>query len=249
MTESATQPEEPPQKLHGESLLRETTQAWLREAILDGRYQAGEKLVERELCELSGASRSVLREALSHIEASGLIVRQSYRGYTVTRLNSRAVFEIFEFRAAVETLAAELFTERASDEEVAEIGQTFAALEAGVKAADLKKIRKAKDRFFALLFAGCRNSEIRRAMENVIDRISYLRTQLMKDDRRRQDSLEEMRQLTQALLERDRYAARAMSLVHLESARDTLLRQLSQATQTEIENKAGKSPNKGRTDG
>lgn len=213
-----------------ESSLRETTQTWLREAILDGHYQAGEKLIERELCELTGASRSVLREALSHMEAKGLIVRQSYRGYTVAQVSMRSIYEIFELRGAVETLAAELFTERASEQEVAEIGAAFAAIEAGILGSDLKKIRAAKDRFFAVLFSGCRNTEIRRAMENVIDRISYLRTQLMSDPRRRQDALIEMRRLAIALQDRNRVEARSASLAHLESARDALVRQVSAAS-------------------
>lgn len=230
--------------LSSETSLRETTQAWIREAILDGRYKAGEKLIERELSEMTGASRSVLREALSHIEAKGLIVRQSYRGYTVARLSTRSIFEIFELRASVETLAAELFADRASDQEVDEIGAAFAAIEAAILAGDIKKIRAAKDWFFAVLFSGCRNSEIRRAMENVIDRISYLRTQLMSDPRRRQDSLIEMRLLAVALQERNRVEARAACLAHLESARDALARQLSAAAKTKVAEAVGKPSGK-----
>ncbi len=207
--------------------LREATQAWIREAILAGRYRAGEKLIERELSEKTGASRSVLREALSNIEARGLIVRQSFRGYSVAKLSTRSIFEIFELRASVETLAAELFAERASDQEVEEIGAAFKAIEEGIQLGDLKRIRTAKDQFFGILFSGCRNSEIRRALENVIDRISYLRTQLMSDPRRRQDSLVEMRLLAEALQDRNRVEARAASLAHLESARDALINQLS----------------------
>lgn len=233
--------EHPEQGDSAEKSLRESTQAWIREAILAGRYQAGEKLIERELSEMTGASRSVLREAMSHIEARGLIVRQSFRGYTVAQLSPRSIFEIFELRASVETLAAELFTERASDQEVDEIGAAFKAIEAGILANDLKKIRAAKDLFFAILFSGCRNTEIRRALENVIDRISYLRTQLMSDPRRRQDSLVEMRLLAEALQDRNRVEARAASLAHLESARDALVAQLSAAAKTKVAKATAKS--------
>ena len=228
-----------------ETSLREATQAWIREAILSGRYQGGEKLIERELSEMTGASRSVLREALSHIEARGLIVRQSFRGYTVAKLSTRSIFEIFELRASVETLSAELFAERASDQEVEEIGAAFKAIEAGIHASDLKRIRTAKDQFFSILFAGCRNTEIRRALENVIDRISYLRSQLMSDPRRRQDSLVEMRLLAEALQERNRVEARAASLAHLESARDALVKQLSVAANTKVAKAIAKAPQNG----
>ncbi len=211
------------------SSMRETAQAWIREAILDGRYHAGEKLIERELCNATGASRSVLREALSHIEAIGLIVRQSYRGYTVTDLSSHSIDEIFELRAAVETLAAELFTERASEQEIADLKHAFKEVEAAMLSASVVRIRKAKEQFFAIIFSGCRNGEIRRALENVIDRVSYLRSQLMSDPQRRQDSLHEMRRLASALCERNRLEARAASLAHLESARVALTRVLAES--------------------
>jgi DNA-binding GntR family transcriptional regulator len=53
-----------------DSTLRSRVQRQLRNAILDGRYEAGQKLVERELCELTGASRSILGEALVGLEAN-----------------------------------------------------------------------------------------------------------------------------------------------------------------------------------
>lgn len=207
--------------------MRESVQTWIREAILNGQYRAGEKLIERELSDATGASRSVLREALSHTEATGLIVRQSYRGYTVANLSIRSIHEIFELRAAVETLAVELFTERASDQELEELKQAFDALERVMQTDNVGQIRNAKEQFFSIVFNGCRNTEIRRALGNVIDRISYLRTQLMSNPQRRQDSLREMRRLALALFERNRFEARHASIAHLEAAREALTQMLS----------------------
>jgi DNA-binding GntR family transcriptional regulator len=203
--------------------LRTRVESEVRNAIFDGRYPAGFKLVERELCELTGASRSILREALASLEANGLIERESYRGYSVAQLNARQVYEIFELRASLETLAAELFSERASDAEMAELEQLLRDLEACVAAGDVTQMRLVKERYYDLLFSGCRNREIRRALENIIDRVHYLRGHLMSDPERRQKSLEEMRRLTAALLARDRLEARAASIAHLNGARDTLL--------------------------
>lgn len=211
-----------------EGLLRDTTQTVLREAILDGTLPAGQKLVERELVEMTGASRSILREALSNLEARGLIEHQSFRGYTVARIEPRSVYEIFELRVAVETLAAELFTERASDQEIADIAASFARLSKVIKTDNVQAIRRAKSDFFSILFTGCRNAEIRRALENVIDRISFLRSRLMSDPNRRKEALVEMQTLARALERRDRFAARAASINHLTSARNALLAMLAE---------------------
>lgn len=203
--------------------LRARVENTVRGAIFDGIYPAGQKLVERELCELTGASRSILREALVSLEASGLILRESNRGYRVALLSARQVYEIFELRASLETLAAELFAERASDLEMDELKSLLDDLEACVASGDLTRMRLVKERYYELLFSGCRNREIRRARENIIDRVHYLRGRLMSDPERRRESLEEMRRLTAALLARDRLEARAASIAHLTAARDTVL--------------------------
>jgi DNA-binding GntR family transcriptional regulator len=203
--------------------LRAQVEATVRNAILDGRYPAGHKLVERELCELTGASRSILREALVSLESIGLIERESNRGHSVALLSARQVYEIFELRASLETLAAELFAERASDSEMNELAHLLDELETCVGSGDLTQMRVVKERYYELLFSGCRNREIRRALENIIDRVHYLRGRLMSDPERRHKSLDEMRRLTAALLARDRLEARAASLAHLTAARDTVL--------------------------
>lgn len=203
--------------------LRKQVEITVRNAILDGRYPAGHKLVERELCELTGASRSILREALVSIEAGGLIERESYRGYSVTLLDVRKIYEIFELRGSLETLAAELFAERASDAEMAELSGLLGELEVSVADGDLPRMRQVKERYYELLFSGCRNAEIRRALENIIDRVHHLRSRLMSDPSRRLKSLDEMGRLTAALLARDRVETRAACLAHLAAARDTLL--------------------------
>jgi DNA-binding GntR family transcriptional regulator len=211
-----------------DTTLRTRAQSLLRDAILDGYFKAGQKLVERELCDLTGASRSSLREALVNLETNGLIERQSYRGFSVSRLNAQKVREIFELRASVETLAAELFTERASVQEVVALGEALSALEQCQESFDLAQMRAVKERYYEVLFTGCRNEEIRRALGNVIDRIHLLRSQLMQDPARREISLAEMRQLTSALVKRDRFAARAASLAHIEAARDAVLTGMTQ---------------------
>lgn len=217
-----------------DSTLRLRTQETLRNAILDGELKAGQKLIERELCELTGASRSILREALAKLEASGLIENQSYRGYHVTRLSVGKIYEIFELRAALETQAAELFAERASDAELQDIQQALQALELCLLEFDLEKMRSVKERYYDVLFNGCRNDEIRQALSNVINRVYYLRSQTMSDPERRQASLAEISRLTRALVARDRIAARAASLAHLQGAREAALKAITQ--QEEIDN-------------
>ncbi|MFT5259022.1 MAG: DNA-binding GntR family transcriptional regulator [Saprospiraceae bacterium] len=207
--------------------LRAKTQTSLRDAILNGRYHAGQKLIERELCDLTGASRSILREALVNLEASGLIERQSYCGFTVSALSVKKVVEIFELRGALETMAAQLFTDRASDLEIDDLKAALQKLEIALAEANSESMRIAKEVYYDVLFTGCRNNEIRLALEKVIDRITFLRNQLLMDEARRAASLIEIQQLTDALVARDRVAAKIACLAHLDGAREAVLKQMA----------------------
>ena len=81
--------------------LVESAYQWIREAILDGNIQPGAKLIERELTQATGVSRSALREALASLDEKGLVHREPYRGYRVTNLTKKQVQDLYELREVV----------------------------------------------------------------------------------------------------------------------------------------------------
>src|SRR5215469_10196351 len=92
----------------------------LRHAILTGHFRPGDRLIERELLELLGVSRSSLREALRHLEGHGLVVNIPQKGLVVATMTLEEAAEIYQVRASVEGLAGSLFAEHASIEQQAE---------------------------------------------------------------------------------------------------------------------------------
>ena len=101
--------------------LVESAYQWIREAILDGNIQPGAKLIERELTQTTGVSRSALREALASLDEKGLVQREPYRGYRVTNLTKKQVQDLYELREVVESQAAELFALRATDSDLKDL--------------------------------------------------------------------------------------------------------------------------------
>ena len=95
--------------------LREKTVERLREALLNQFFAPGDRLIERELCELTGVSRTSVREALRLLESEGLIETIPNRGPIVASLSAEDAQYIYEVREALEGLAGRLFAERASD--------------------------------------------------------------------------------------------------------------------------------------
>ena len=88
--------------------LRRLVEDKLRGAIASGRFQPGQRLVERELCELVGVGRTSIREALRQLEAEGLVHSIPNRGPVVSTISVAEARELYAVRALLEGDAAEL---------------------------------------------------------------------------------------------------------------------------------------------
>ena len=114
--------------------LRSRVEDKLRQAIVSGQLKAGEKLIERELCEMLGVSRPSVREALRRLEAEKLIVIVPHRGPEVAAITLQEARDLYALRRLLESFAAHEFTRLASDEQVKQLAKTVRRLrEAGQK--------------------------------------------------------------------------------------------------------------------
>jgi DNA-binding GntR family transcriptional regulator len=94
----------------------------LRNAIVRGTFQSGQRLVEDELASQLSVSRGPVREALARLSQEGLVVLERHRGATVAALSADEVDEIYSLRSALERLAVEWVCRMATDEEFDRIG-------------------------------------------------------------------------------------------------------------------------------
>jgi DNA-binding GntR family transcriptional regulator len=126
----------------------------LRRSIVDGRLAPGARLVERELIERMGVSRTVLREALRQLESERLIDVVPSKGAVVRRLTRAEARDLYSIRSVLEGLAARLFVENAGAEDRRALET---ALERTAKAygrGDPGRIVEAKNAFYDILFRG-----------------------------------------------------------------------------------------------
>ena len=108
----------------------------LRTAICDQRLPQGSRLIERQLCELLGVSRTLVREALRQLEAEGFVVGNPRTGPSVARLDRETVRGIYEVRAALEALAGKLFVERATEADRLRLREAFEVYQADGRSED-----------------------------------------------------------------------------------------------------------------
>jgi len=96
----------------------------LRRAILAGRINPGQRIVEEEIASIMKTSRGPVRDALTALEHEGLIVREPNRGAMVVKLSAEDVEEVCSLRAALENLAFKCAVQRAAEKDLAAMERT-----------------------------------------------------------------------------------------------------------------------------
>jgi DNA-binding GntR family transcriptional regulator len=111
--------------------------ARLRDAIVEGRLQPNERLVEAELIALLGVSRTAVRTALVRLAQEGLVVHERNRGARVRYVDETEAVEIVLARAALEALAVRQAAERATPGDVEELREILGRMRARLDEGDL----------------------------------------------------------------------------------------------------------------
>ena len=107
-----------PIKLDSYQPLREVVCETLREAIRGGVLKPGERLMEIQLADELGVSRTPVREAIRKLELEGYVIMLPRRGTYVANLSIRDINEVFEIRTTLDALASGLAAERITAEEL-----------------------------------------------------------------------------------------------------------------------------------
>jgi DNA-binding GntR family transcriptional regulator len=109
----------------------------LREAIVTGRLQPNERLIESDLAHSLGVSRTLIRTALARLEQEGLVEHERHRGARVRLVEHDEAVEILEARSVLEGLAARFAAQRATPEDIDELGQILEEMRRRREADDL----------------------------------------------------------------------------------------------------------------
>jgi DNA-binding GntR family transcriptional regulator len=120
--------------------LREQVLSELRRRIVDGDYAQGERLTENRLADDFGVSRNPVREALRVVESEGFVEILPRRGAVVATLDDTAIRDLFAVRKQLETLAAGLAAERATEEDVARLRGLLAEANAATDSEDFARV-------------------------------------------------------------------------------------------------------------
>ena len=191
------------------------------EAIDIGVYRPGDRLVESELAERFGMSRTPIREALQRLETQSLLERDG-RSLIVASLDHNQMAELYEVRAELEGLAARLAAQHASPEEVAVLQSMVAADMALVN--DPGRLSSANRRFHKQIHLASHNRYLVDQLTLVHRTMALLATTSLAVEGRGVQALEEHRAIVDAIAAHDGEAASVALKRHLSLAFETRLR-------------------------
>jgi DNA-binding GntR family transcriptional regulator len=155
--------------------LRRSVVDALRQSIVLGRLAPGTRLIERELIEKMGVSRTVIREALRQLEAEGLIEVVANKGAVVRNLSRAEAKDLYAIRAVLEGLAARLFAERADEASRAALTGALAKTAEAYGADEPAAIVEAKNDFYGVLFGGAGSDTLSSMIDALQARVWRLR--------------------------------------------------------------------------
>ncbi|KUO60511.1 MAG: GntR family transcriptional regulator [Gracilibacter sp. BRH_c7a] len=204
-----------PVKLDSYKPLREIVLEALREAIINGVLIPGERLMEIQLAEEMGVSRTPVREAIRKLELEGFVVMIPRKGAYVAGVSFKDVKDVFEIRAALEGLAAGLAAEKVTQEEVEQMER---ALHYEREPDSLEEMVQSDTDFHALLYKASRNERLISILANLREQIQRFRTTSLAVPGRPKTAIQEHRAMVDAIARHDVEDAQSLAAAHIENA-------------------------------
>jgi DNA-binding GntR family transcriptional regulator len=198
--------------------LRQSVTESIRYAIALGHFNGGDRLPERSLCEMTGVSRTLVREALRQLESEGLIEVVPNRGPVVARLTTEQAEGVYQVRIELEGLACQLFAERASDKQRDALSEAFKKLKKSLKDSDPLARLRAKNHFYDCLVDGSGNRALGDSLRMLNARVMLLRATSLRAPGRTTVSLAELAAMMEALDAKDGKRARELAEHHVRNA-------------------------------
>jgi DNA-binding GntR family transcriptional regulator len=184
----------------------------LRQRILARELEPGAWVDELRLCAELGISRTPMREALKVLAAEGLVTMKLRRGAYVTEMSERDVREAYQLLSLLESDAAAEVATRATDAELAELGELHRALEAALP--DRDAFFAANERFHLRVLEIDGNRWRLQIVGDLRRLMKLNRHHSLFREGRLAESLEEHRAIMKALLSRDAQACRQLVTTH-----------------------------------
>ena len=201
-------------------------------AIDNGTYRPGDRLVESELAERFGVSRTPVREALQRLETQSMLTRDG-RSLIVATLDHNQLAELYTVRTELEALAARLAARHATREEVRVLGQMVAEDRKVID--DPQALSRANRRFHHQIHLASHNRYLVQQLDIVHRTMALMARTSLAAEGRGEKALAEHQAIVDAIASGKADAAEAALREHISTAFETRLKESARAWADTIE--------------
>ncbi len=208
--------------------LRDVVFYTLRQAILKGELKPGERLMEMQLANQLGVSRTPIREAIRKLELEGLVLMIPRRGAVVAKITEKDLRDVLEVRTSLEKLAIELACQRMPDETISDLRQALEAFKEALKKEDLTAQAEKDEQFHDVIFKSTGNQRLIQMLNNLREQMYRYRLEYLKDSSAHERLVEEHEAIIQALSVKDKEKAADIIARHIYNQELSVIRKIQE---------------------
>ena len=214
--------------------LRDVVFNTLRQAILKGELKPGERLMEIQLANKLGVSRTPVREAIRKLELEGLVLMIPRKGAEVAEITRQDMEDVLEVRTALEELAVKDACDHITDAQLSELKKASNEFKkALLEGKDLVTCADADMHFHDVILSATNNRRLIQMLNNLSEQMYRYRMEYLKDERTPKTLIEEHDAIRRALKKHDKVKAGAAIRVHIDNQKRSILESLTEKEEDE----------------
>ena len=203
--------------------LRDVVFNTLRQAILRGELKPGERLMEIQLANKLGVSRTPIREALRKLELEGLLNMVPRKGAEVADITEKSLRDVLEVRKALEELSVQLACEKITEEEIEELKRVAERFKDTLDDQDVTKIAEADVAFHDVIYTATDNQKLILLLNNLREQMYRYRVEYLKKEEAYPQLIAEHEELIDNISKRNKEEATRIMCEHIDNQVATVI--------------------------
>ena len=207
--------------------LRDVVFKTLRQAILKGELEPGERLLEIQLASKLGVSRTPIREALRMLELEGLVLMTPRRGAEVSEITEKSMRDVLEVRRSLEELAARKACDNITSSEIEALKQAAKEFEQALESDDVTKFAEADVMFHDIIYYATNNERLIVLLHSFHEQMYRYRVEYLKDEAAHVVLKREHQEIIERLEKRDREGVVRIVREHIDNQVEAVTHKLA----------------------
>ena len=193
----------------------------IREDILYGKYEKGQKIIEAKMADEFNVSRTPVREAIKQLELDDLVENIPNRGVVVKGISKQDIVDIFTIRLAIEGIAVEWAIERMDQQDMQKINEIYELMEFYTFKKDVQKFAELNTKFHEAIYKATKSRYLENVLKNYQVFMKVVRYKSLEKPGRLQGALDEHKLIVDALMKKDVEYAKMVVIDHVRHSKET----------------------------